>query len=429
MNTPAIAQNLAARGRGEDKMLVHMTPSEVQGLQALAMAKGGSLTINPETGLPEAGFLSDTFKAFLPTIAGVGLSFVPGMQPWAAGLLVGGVEALRTKDLGRGLLAGLGAYGGAGMGTSLQNMGAEQATAAAANQAPIDIVEKTVAPTPKYFDPSATLGENLTTQSLKQPVTGFSGMQFSGGPGATPFGGVNQPTLQQLATQRGLQDQLTTTISPSVVPMDRAPSAFSKAGYGLDALGQEGGLKQFGSEYLNVMGKKGALASGLGTIGGMAYRAGAFDQPEMAMVEEEDYNYEGPYLPAERNVRFRGRDAILGGSGEEFRYFDPVNPYPNVRTAADGGYMMAGGRYLQGGGDGTSDSIPAVIGNDQPARLADGEFVLDARTVSEIGNGSSDAGARKLYALMDNVHKARQSADRGKPSGADQLLKGLTATA
>ena len=71
-----------------------------------------------------------------------------------------------------------------------------------------------------------------------------------------------------------------------------------------------------------------------------------------------------------------------------------------------GGYSD-GGRLLKGPGDGVSDSIPAVIGQRQPARLADGEFVVPARIVSEIGNGSTEAGARKLYAMMDRVQKAR----------------------
>lgn len=72
-----------------------------------------------------------------------------------------------------------------------------------------------------------------------------------------------------------------------------------------------------------------------------------------------------------------------------------------------GGYSD-GGRLLKGPGDGVSDSIPAMIGNKQPARLADGEFVIPARIVSEIGNGSTDAGARKLYEMMDRVQSARR---------------------
>ena len=67
-----------------------------------------------------------------------------------------------------------------------------------------------------------------------------------------------------------------------------------------------------------------------------------------------------------------------------------------------------GGRLLRGPGDGVSDSIPATIAGKQPARLADGEFVIPARIVSEIGNGSTEAGAKKLYAMMDRVQNVRK---------------------
>jgi hypothetical protein len=82
--------------------------------------------------------------------------------------------------------------------------------------------------------------------------------------------------------------------------------------------------------------------------------------------------------------------------------------------AASGGIMHGlggysdGGRLLRGPGDGVSDSIPAVIGKRQPARLADGEFVIPARIVSELGNGSTEAGARKLYAMMERVQRTRK---------------------
>ncbi len=72
-----------------------------------------------------------------------------------------------------------------------------------------------------------------------------------------------------------------------------------------------------------------------------------------------------------------------------------------------GGYSD-GGRLLKGPGDGVSDSIPASIGGRQPARLADGEFVVPARIVSELGNGSTEAGARKLYAMMERVQASRK---------------------
>ena len=97
--------------------------------------------------------------------------------------------------------------------------------------------------------------------------------------------------------------------------------------------------------------------------------------------------------------------------------------------AANGGLMAAGGishlgdysdggRLLKGPGDGVSDSIPAMIGKKQPARLADGEFVVPARIVSELGNGSTEAGARKLYAMMDRIQKAR-----GKTVGKGKVAK------
>jgi len=90
-----------------------------------------------------------------------------------------------------------------------------------------------------------------------------------------------------------------------------------------------------------------------------------------------------------------------------------------------GGYSD-GGRLLRGPGDGVSDSIPATIGHKQPARLADGEFVVPARIVSELGNGSTEAGARRLYAMMDRIQKARGSTvGKGKVaknSRAEQYL-------
>lgn len=73
-----------------------------------------------------------------------------------------------------------------------------------------------------------------------------------------------------------------------------------------------------------------------------------------------------------------------------------------------GGYAAGGNpRLLKGPGDGMSDNIPATIGGRQPARLADGEFVVPADVVSHLGNGSTDAGAKHLYKMMDRVRKAR----------------------
>jgi hypothetical protein len=77
---------------------------------------------------------------------------------------------------------------------------------------------------------------------------------------------------------------------------------------------------------------------------------------------------------------------------------------PQVRNVFGG---MAKGGYLDGQGDGMSDSIPATIEGKQPARLADGEFVVPADVVSHLGNGSSKAGSKRLYAMLDKVRRAR----------------------
>jgi hypothetical protein len=104
-----------------------------------------------------------------------------------------------------------------------------------------------------------------------------------------------------------------------------------------------------------------------------------------------------------------------------------VDPYTGQERLAGGGIASLGGysdggRLLRGPGDGVSDSIPATIGNRQPARLADGEFVVPARIVSELGNGSTDAGAKQLYAMMDRVQKAR-----GKTTGKGKMAKDTSA--
>ena len=129
MSLHKFAEQVAAHGRGDDALLVHMTPDEVQRLQAFAEANGRTMTINPDTGLPEAGFLSDLFKAVAPIALGAflgpaGAALGGGfMSAGMAGLTVGGITTLATGSLSRGLMAGLGAYGGAGLGESLMNAG------------------------------------------------------------------------------------------------------------------------------------------------------------------------------------------------------------------------------------------------------------------------------------------------------------------
>jgi hypothetical protein len=125
-----------------------------------------------------------------------------------------------------------------------------------------------------------------------------------------------------------------------------------------------------------------------------------------------------------------GYGEISGGvnNNNQFLANGGIAGYASGGMSHLGGYSD-GGRLLRGPGDGVSDSIPASIGKRrQPARLADGEFVVPARIVSELGNGSTEAGARKLYAMMDRIQKARgKTVGKGKVAANPRAAKYLPA--
>jgi len=112
--------------------------------------------------------------------------------------------------------------------------------------------------------------------------------------------------------------------------------------------------------------------------------------------------------PTTETVGFRNilRNRLRNRLSNPFAQGGSVPGYALGGLGSLGGYSD-GGQLLKGPGDGVSDSIPATIGDRSPARLADGEFVVPARIVSELGNGSTEAGARKLYTMMDRVQRAR----------------------
>jgi hypothetical protein len=114
------------------------------------------------------------------------------------------------------------------------------------------------------------------------------------------------------------------------------------------------------------------------------------------------------------NEAARNRRTYSDYSPAELANMSPVERLATARSPLQSSYapnpfrtMMAKGGYLDGQGDGMSDSIPATIEGKQPARLADGEFVIPADVVSHLGNGSSKAGSKRLYAMLDKVRHAR----------------------
>lgn len=100
--------------------------------------------------------------------------------------------------------------------------------------------------------------------------------------------------------------------------------------------------------------------------------------------------------------------------------------YAKTTGYAEGGEIaMAKGRYLQGQTDGMADELPAQIGENQPAALSHGEFVIPADVVSHMGNGNSDAGAKKLYQMMDKIRMARTGTKKqGKKINPDKFMPG-----
>ena len=495
-----MAQELQNQGRGEDSMLVHMSPNEVNSLQGLAMAHGGSLSINPETGLPEAGFLGK----ILPMVLGAALAATGVGAPLAAGM-VGAGQFARTGSLKKGLMAGLGAFSGAGMagmagvggkissnafgvlgdkpGMFGANMGLGTATKTAAQLA---------TPTAVTADPLAN-ALPVTPTSINVPASGIAG-----GPGATTLGA---PAVAAPTAVNPVQAALNSPTSSLSRSFD---ALYGGAPTGPSAI--PGGGAQFtgglGSRFAQATraglpaGTPGFISKAapmLGVTGGLNTLSSAMT-PSMGSMGSDgmvDNSYAGPYTAQQRKASFADSTADILGSSKERRYFDVDMPevynmqgqivQPGSSTArgtpilqnyllpinkktpkgspmygqryvnymedmgyaeggevelSDGAFVLdartvseigngssnagleairrIGGRPIDGPGDGVSDSIPARIGRDQPARVARDEAVIPADVVKRIGKGSAKKGADKLYSLMNKAHKARKKAKRGQ---------------
>lgn len=166
--------------------------------------------------------------------------------------------------------------------------------------------------------------------------------------------------------------------------------------------------------------------------------AGTPTFPKIAELSKSGYFYPGLGIAGAAMVppKMMDEEEKYAGALSRFRYSpDLYRPAMASGGLADtavakryvkGGHLGSysdGGRLLKGPGDGMSDNIPAKIGEKQPARLADGEFVIPADVVSGLGNGSTDAGARKLYAMMDKVRQARTGKkSQGKEINANKYM-------
>jgi hypothetical protein len=195
-----------------------------------------------------------------------------------------------------------------------------------------------------------------------------------------------------------------------------------------------GGVSGGGSLELHVpVSIGGGGGGGLGSLGGgNGIQQGGMRQPNPDFLQQQQQNLPGFQAMQKAQQDYTNSDEYKGFQNYAQQYQQNAGnqmagAFGAAMGGARGGFGMAeggitaladggmynlgsysdGGRLLRGPGDGVSDDIPATIGEKQPARLADGEFVVPARIVSELGNGSTEAGARKLYAMMDRVQKSR----------------------
>jgi len=534
-------QGIASLGRGKDTMLVHMTPGEVHGLQQLAMRHGGSLTINPQTGLPEAGILSSLLPMALGFALGpAGFQLMSSLQ---AAATVGGLATLVSGSLSKGLSAGFGAYGGAGLGESLSSMGAEQAdkfvapevnasatmagekayrdtlatfptgaTAQAAEAAPTQVAAKydewgrpwdgrtpttypvsspppTVSPTPAEFAEKArqnAIEAHIYTPEAGSPASqalarspagnaleGFKqlgtkeGLKTLGGKlGLSGVAGLAAPLVTSAMTpaatalpaNKPTQYYNTSYNPPKYNPATGAyePGSYGPGSYYTDptqyaAQGGTVGYARGGpADFYPLTGDKVIMNAAPGGLGGSGEKSdysrdiygaeGGINNNKVGRGASSDDMGRGIHTNTPSGVeglfaktsattlaRYKtAKNAAMQAAAikEARRRASAVDDYGAEETtsAAQGGLMgtyAAGGKLLRGPGDGMSDSIPAVIqgANPQRAALADGEFVMPADVVSHLGNGSTEAGSKRLYAMMDRVRKART----GNPKQGRQI--------
>ena len=412
-------------------------------------------------------------SAMLPTIAGAGLMAVSGgaINPMTAGLIMGGLQTARTGSLNKGLMAGLGAYGGAGLASGLVGAGAQQvAGEQIAKEAATNAAAEGISLPSNY---AQLAGQTATPAQIEAAKAGMSGLDAaSKGLGAIQSGGLGayQSGMQAMGAPSMLRTGLAAAapvlmaapqqpqlpVGDSTMPQrlkyeQGTATPFPQPDVpGYDDLGRDfgrqnrffpnAGYKQITPEEAkSIRGYAAGGYMGGGPVEAMSNANAVGENTGYPQADITGHAYATPWqTPVSQNVvagtadtgvnRMTGQMLAEGGAVEPTPDFQ--EPYTAMARGglSDLGSYSDGGRLLRGPGDGVSDSIPAVIGKKKPARLADGEFVVPARIVSELGNGSTEAGARKLYAMLDRVQSARKkSIGKGKVANNSRADKYLPA--
>jgi len=435
-----MAQELQGQGRGEDSMLVHMTPGEVNSLQGLAMAHGGSLTINPETGLPEAGFL----KKLLPTLLGAGLMLIPGVNALAAAGMVAGGSVLKTGSLKKGLMAGLQAYGGAslagglGAGNVFGNAAKQAGTGAATGFGKFATSPELLAQSAAEGGGAVGLaGQTAAKTGLAGIAQGFGTAAKAGLPAGTP--GIISKAAPMIAAS-GLMKGVTGAVAPSggggvAGPAGQVDNSYQGPYYAQDRqriLDPEGPTsskqrRHFAvsmPEIYNTMGQ--VVQPGSNTARGTQIMQPVLNpnaKKGQNMYDFQPTTYMGGVDPDEEDTGYAVGGPVNMRNGSFVVDARTVSELGNGSSNAGMEFLSRmGGRPIQGPGDGVSDSIRASIGGKQDARIARDEVLFPPEAVKRLGNGSSKKGTAKLYSLMNKAHKARKKAKRGQDT---KLRRGL----
>jgi hypothetical protein len=284
--------------------------------------------------------------------------------PMIAGLLLGGTTAL--------------ASGAFGAGTTLANAGVGAAVPAASTAVPTALTPAEI---------MAGAGGAYT------PVAGGASFTL---PTAATTAGTSGITALDYAAAETARD------AAAGAAAGQAPAGSGILGntYGPAAAGMTTGQKVLAS----TMALK-ALGGGSGGSGGGAPTQTSSQntaQATPAPIAQAPMPYAFPtYSP---NQSYPGMNYSPTPYAQPMLYRYAEGGIAGLNSGDLGSYSD-GGRLLKGGGTGLSDDIPATIGGNQPARLADGEFVVSSDVVSALGGGSTDAGAKKLYAMMDRIRK------------------------
>jgi hypothetical protein len=392
-------------------------------------------------------------SAMLPTIAGAGLMAASGgaINPLTAGLIMGGLQTARTGSVQKGLMAGLGAYGGAGLAGGLVGAGAQQvAGEQLAKEAATNAAAEGISLPSNYAELAGRTATPAQLEAAKAGMSGFDaaskglGAIQSGGFGAYQSGmqAMGGPSMMRAGLAATAPMMTTTTQQPQIPVGDNTMPQRMQYNQGTatpfpqpnvrnyNDLNQDFGYQQSyfpNAGYQQITPEQARSIRGYaggGPVEAMSQANAVGMNTGYPQADVTGHAYATPWqTPVSQNVvqgtadtgvnRMTGQMLADGGVADE---------HYNL-----GGYSD-GGRLLRGPGDGVSDSIPAVIGKKKPARLADGEFVVPARIVSELGNGSTEAGARKLYAMLDRVQSARKkSIGKGKVANNSRADKYLPA--